>query len=43
MKTLWHFPVPKGAVRELERALLTRAWSDKTRGNGFKMAEVELD
>ncbi|RMB94428.1 hypothetical protein DUI87_29239 [Hirundo rustica rustica] len=38
--TLQHFPMPKGAPKELKRDFAgTRAWSGKTRGNGFKLKD----
>jgi len=32
-------PVPEGADRKAAEGLFTRAWSDWTRGNGFKLKE----
>ena len=32
-------PVPEGAYRQAGEGLFTRAWSDSTRGNGFKLKE----
>jgi len=42
-KRLWadlaDFQYLKGAYRKAEGGLLTRTWSDRTRGDGFKMKE----
>jgi len=32
-------PVPEGAYSKDGERLFTRAWSDRTRGNGFKLKE----
>ena len=32
-------PIPEGACKKAGEGLLTRAWSDRTRGNGFKLKE----
>ncbi|GAB0187583.1 hypothetical protein GRJ2_001223600 [Grus japonensis] len=32
-------PVPKGTYRKAGEGLFTRSWSDRTRGNGFKLKE----
>ena len=33
------FQYPKGAYRKAGEGLFTRAWSERTRGNGFKLKE----
>ena len=38
-ETLQQLPVPKGAYRKAGEGLFTRACSDRTRGNGFKLKE----
>ncbi|GAB0175482.1 hypothetical protein GRJ2_000013400 [Grus japonensis] len=38
-KTYCGLPVPKGAYRKAGEGLFTRAWSDRTRGNGLKLKE----
>jgi len=35
-------PVPEGAYKKPEEGHLTRAWSDRTRGNSFKQNEGRL-
>jgi len=37
--TLEQLPVPEGAYRKDGEGLLTRVWSDRTRGNGCKLQE----
>ena len=32
-------PVPEGAYKQAREGLFTRAWSDRTRANGFKLKE----
>ena len=32
-------PIPEGACKKAGEGLLTRAWSDRTRGDGFKQKE----
>jgi len=32
-------PVTEGAYKKAGEGLITRAWSDRTRGNGFKLKE----
>ena len=34
------FQYPKGAYRKAGEGLFTRAWSDRTRGNGFKLNDL---
>jgi len=36
---LEQLPVPEGAYKKAAGGLFTRAWSDRTRGNGFKLRE----
>jgi len=36
-------PVPEGACRKAGEGLFTRACSDRTRGNGFKLNQIDLD
>lgn len=36
-------PVPKGSLQESQRRTFTRVCTDGTRGNGFKLEEVDLD
>jgi len=33
----------KGAYRKAGEGLFTRAWNDRTRGNGFKLSRVDSD
>lgn len=40
-ETLKHFPIPKGGLKREEEGLFTRAGSDQTRENDFKM-KVEI-
>jgi len=35
-------PVPGGAYRKAGEGLFTRAWSGRTRYNGFKLKEVRF-
>jgi len=35
-------PVPEGACERAGEGLLTRVWSDRTKGNGFKLKEGKL-
>lgn len=41
-KTLYHLPVTEGSCTKVREGLLTRACSDKTRENGFKLSEGRL-
>jgi len=36
---LEQLPVPGGACKKAGEGLFTRAWSDRTRGDGFKLKE----
>jgi len=37
--TCSRLPVPEGAYKKAGEGLLTRAWRDETRGDGFKLKE----
>jgi len=39
VKSYSSLPVPEGTCKKAGEALLTRAWSERTRGNGFKLKE----
>ena len=41
-RPLSSLPVPEGAYKKPEEGHLTRAWSDGTRDNGFKLKECRF-